>query len=204
MRWTRWRPGPGEGRSPTTLQNAGGLRSDPPASLPSAIGSIRAATATAAPPLLPPHVFVRSYGFRVAPNTVLKVCDPAPNSGVFVLPTVMAPAVRIRVTMSASRVGHVVAIERRSASRPDACGVHEVLVRHRQAVQHADGTATDDCLVGRGRASHRLLGDERDDGVDLRIHTLDLRKMRGHDFARRDLLASESRREFDGGHLTQL
>ena len=46
-----------------------------------------------------------SYGFRVAPNRVLKVCDPAPNSGVFVLPTVIAPAARIRVTMSASRVG---------------------------------------------------------------------------------------------------
>ena len=41
----------------------------------------------------------------MAPNTALKVCDPAPNSGVFVLPTVMAPAARILVTMSASRVG---------------------------------------------------------------------------------------------------
>jgi len=42
------------------LQNAGGLRSEPPVSLPSAIGSIRAATAVAAPPLLPPQVFDRS------------------------------------------------------------------------------------------------------------------------------------------------
>src|SRR4029450_1456050 len=41
---------PGDGRRPTTLQNAGGLRSDPPVSLPSASGRIRAATATAAPP----------------------------------------------------------------------------------------------------------------------------------------------------------
>src|SRR5687767_10008539 len=49
---------PGDGRSPTTLQNAAGLRSEPPVSLPSAIGNIRAATALAAPPLLPPHVFV--------------------------------------------------------------------------------------------------------------------------------------------------
>src|SRR6187200_797226 len=96
---------PGEGRRPTTLQKAGGLRSEPPASLPSASGSIRAATAVAAPPLLPPHVFVVSYGLRVAPKTVLNVCDPAPNSGVFVLPTVIAPAARIRVTSRASRVG---------------------------------------------------------------------------------------------------
>ena len=55
--------------------------------------------------LLPPQVFAGSYGLRVAPNTALNVCDPAPNSGVFVLPTVMAPAARILVTMSASRVG---------------------------------------------------------------------------------------------------
>ena len=61
-------------------------------SLPSARGTIPAARATAAPPLEPPQVFERSYGFRVAPNTVLNVCDPAPNSGVLVLPTVMAPA----------------------------------------------------------------------------------------------------------------
>src|SRR5688572_16820982 len=93
---------PGEGRSPTTLQKAGGLRSEPPVSLPSAMGSIRQAVATAAPPLLPPHVLDTSYGLSVAPNTVLNVCDPAPNSGVFVLPTVMAPARRMRVTMSAS------------------------------------------------------------------------------------------------------
>jgi hypothetical protein len=62
-------------------------------------------TETAAPPLLPPHVLVRSYGLRVAPKTSLKVWDPAPNSGVFVLPQVIAPAARMRVTISASRVG---------------------------------------------------------------------------------------------------
>ena len=38
-------------------------------------------------------------------ETVLNVCDPAPNSGVFVLPMVIAPAARMRVTISASRVG---------------------------------------------------------------------------------------------------
>src|SRR5262245_16190885 len=51
---------PADGRNPTTLQNAAGLRSEPPVSLPSAMGSMRAASDTAAPPLLPPHVFVTS------------------------------------------------------------------------------------------------------------------------------------------------
>ena len=49
---------PGDGRRPTTLQKAAGLRSEPPVSLPSAIGTMPHASATAAPPLLPPHVLV--------------------------------------------------------------------------------------------------------------------------------------------------
>ena len=96
---------PGDGRKPTTLQKLAGLRSDPPRSLPSANGTIPEASATAAPPLLPPQVFDISYGFRVAPNTSLMVCEPAPNSGVFVFPMVIAPAARSRSTISASSSG---------------------------------------------------------------------------------------------------
>ena len=92
---------PGDGRSPTTLQKLAGLRSEPPRSLPSAIGIMPVASATAAPPLLPPQVLVRSYGLRVAPKTWLKVWDPAPNSGVLVFPIVMAPARRSRSTIRA-------------------------------------------------------------------------------------------------------
>src|SRR5262245_17829059 len=62
---------PGEGRRPTTLQKLAGLRSEPPRSLPSAIGNIPQASATAAPPLLPPQVLLRSYGFSVSPKTSL-------------------------------------------------------------------------------------------------------------------------------------
>ena len=51
---------PVEPRRPTTLQKLAGLRSEPPVSLPSAIGTIPHASATAAPPLEPPHVFVGS------------------------------------------------------------------------------------------------------------------------------------------------
>src|SRR5271165_4367560 len=96
---------PGAVRIPTTLQNAAGFRSDPPLSLPSAIGTIPQARLTAAPPLLPPQVLVRSQGFLVAPNTALNVCDPVPNSGVLLLPTQMAPAFLMRSTMMASRFG---------------------------------------------------------------------------------------------------
>src|SRR5262245_52954116 len=64
---------PGDGRNPTTEQKLAGFRSDPPMSLPSASGSMPQASATAAPPLLPPQVFEVSNGFLVAPNTGLNV-----------------------------------------------------------------------------------------------------------------------------------
>src|ERR1700737_1013698 len=48
---------PGEGRIPTTLQKFAGLRSDPPISVPLAIGAMPHASATAPPPVLPPQVF---------------------------------------------------------------------------------------------------------------------------------------------------
>src|SRR5438552_179629 len=51
---------PIDGRKPTTLQNAAGLRREPPASEPSATGTSPQARATAAPPEEPPQVLVRS------------------------------------------------------------------------------------------------------------------------------------------------
>ena len=96
---------PGVGRRPVTPLQAAGLRSDPPRSLPSAIGSRRQASATAAPPLDPPAERDVSHGLRVAPKTRLKVCEPAPHSGVFVLPTRIAPAARMRSTSSESAAG---------------------------------------------------------------------------------------------------
>src|SRR6185503_11028256 len=92
-------------RKPATLQKLAGLRSDPPRSLPSAIGTMPHASATAAPPLLPPQVLLVSQGLRVAPNTGLKVCEPAANSGRLVLPMVMAPACFSRSTISALLLG---------------------------------------------------------------------------------------------------
>src|SRR3954454_7323019 len=82
---------PAEGRKPATLQKLAGWRSDPPRSLPSAIGTMPHVSATAAPPLLPPQVLLVSQGLRVAPNTGLKVCEPAASCGRLVLPRGIAP-----------------------------------------------------------------------------------------------------------------
>src|SRR5712672_1055428 len=62
---------PTVGRNPTTLLKFPGFRREPPRSLPSAPGSMPEATLAAAPPLDPPAVFVKSYGFTVVPYTLL-------------------------------------------------------------------------------------------------------------------------------------
>src|SRR6266852_6517442 len=96
---------PGEVRRPTTLQKFGGLRSEPPISLPSASGTIPQASATQPPPVLPPQVLLTSYGLRVGPNAGLNVCEPKPNSGTLVLPITIAPAAFSRCTTRQSKSG---------------------------------------------------------------------------------------------------
>ena len=74
-------------------------------SLPSATATIRSASATAAPPLLPPADLPGSNALRVTPKTSLKVCEPRPNSGVLVLPMTMQPAAFRRATIRPSTLG---------------------------------------------------------------------------------------------------
>ena len=74
---------------------------EPPASPPLQSGTSRAASAAPEPPLDPPDVRVVSHGLKHGPEIVLSVVPFQPKSGVFVLPTMMAPLARMRsVTMS--------------------------------------------------------------------------------------------------------
>lgn len=93
---------PGSGRRPNTPQNDAGMRIDPPKSVPCASAVMPVATATAAPPLDPPDVRVRSHGLRVGPHSRFVQAAPKANSGVLVLPIMTAPARRRRATDSAS------------------------------------------------------------------------------------------------------
>ena len=86
------------GLSPTSPQQAAGMRIEPPPSLPWATGTIPAATAAAEPPEEPPGVRVRSQGFRVAPVCRGSVVGRIPNSGMLVMPTTTKPASRRRRT----------------------------------------------------------------------------------------------------------
>src|SRR5471030_2208974 len=96
---------PGVGRIPTMPQNAAGMRTEQPKSVPCASGSMPLATAAAEPPDEPDGLSAGFHGLRVTPNTSLKVLAPAANSGVLVLPSTMAPAAFRRRTTSASSDG---------------------------------------------------------------------------------------------------
>ena len=87
---------PSVGLSPTVPQNAAGIRIDPPASEPSAIGTAPAATVAAEPALDPP-VFNRGFhGFRVTPVSGEFPVPFQPNSGMVVLPMITTPASSMR------------------------------------------------------------------------------------------------------------
>ena len=81
------------------------MRRLPAVSEPVASGTMEVANATAEPPEEPPQMRLRSNGLPVGPYTALVVLAPAPNSGVLVLPTTMAPAARSTATIRSSRAG---------------------------------------------------------------------------------------------------
>ncbi len=58
---------PNVGLSPAIPQKEAGMRIEPPPSVPSANGTMSAATAAAEPPLEPPGVRSRLRGLRVRP-----------------------------------------------------------------------------------------------------------------------------------------
>ena len=80
-------------------QKLAGVRIEQTPSLPVAIGAIPAATATALPPLDPPGVRSVFHGLRQGGPRRLSVAPFQPNSGVFVLPTMIAPASYSRSTI---------------------------------------------------------------------------------------------------------
>ena len=81
---------------PTIPHSDAGIRIDPPPSVPWAIGSARAATRAAAPPLEPPTLRSRSHGLHVGPWTIGSVVALKANSGARVRPMTRKPAARIR------------------------------------------------------------------------------------------------------------
>ena len=95
------RPSPGL-RAATPACPAG-RRSEPPASVASAMGPMPEPTAATAPPLEPPGCRSGAQGLPVDPKTRLSVKPESESSGVLVLPKITVPAARRRATGMSSR-----------------------------------------------------------------------------------------------------
>ena len=93
------------GLRPLTPQNAAGMRTEPPVSVPSASAAAPVASATPEPPLDPPGTRVGSHGLRQVSKCGLVEVMPHANSCVSVLPITIAPASLARRTASASALG---------------------------------------------------------------------------------------------------
>src|SRR5215468_4215256 len=93
---------PGVGFTVATPHANAGKRREPPMSLPWWIGPKPAAAAEPAPPEEPPGDASGCHGFFVRPWSGLSVVARIDSSGVFVRPTMMAPAARRFATTGAS------------------------------------------------------------------------------------------------------
>ncbi len=93
------------GFSPTTLPNIAGTRPDPAVSVPSANGTIPAATAQAEPEDEPPGTRAGSNTLRGTPYGLRTPTSPVANWSRLVLPTSSAPASSRRCTAGALSAG---------------------------------------------------------------------------------------------------
>ncbi len=80
------------GLSPTKSFCAAGMRIEPHVSLPHPTAAKLAAIAAPVPPLEPPGLRVRSYGFRVWPPIEEIVVIPEASSCILAFPRITAPA----------------------------------------------------------------------------------------------------------------
>jgi hypothetical protein len=94
---------PHVGLMPKTPFMAAGMRIDPPPSAPRANGTTPVATATPEPVEEPPARRSVACGLRGMGRFELAPLGVMPNSVIGVVPSVMAPAARMRATVVASR-----------------------------------------------------------------------------------------------------
>ncbi len=90
------------GLRPTIPQQDAGARIEPNPSEACAMGSMRAPTAAAAPPLEPPEMRVVSHGLFVGPKSAGSQVRERPSSHEFVRPKITRPARLSRRTCSLS------------------------------------------------------------------------------------------------------
>ena len=144
--------------SPTVPQSAAGIRTDPPVSVPRAIGTRPAATATPEPLLEPPGAWgTRCHGLCGVPWSWLMPTPPNANCTVCVLPSSTMPAADSRRTAAQSAAATLSASTRVPAVVAQPGHVVEILRRVGNAVQRAQVLAAPERALGRARLAQRPL-----------------------------------------------
>ena len=151
-----------------------GMRTEPPPSVPSAIGVMPAATEAAAPALDPPGVFCRFHGLRVMPVSGLSptrlaaelagggLADQDPAG-------LLRPLDRGRVRRS-----DIVRHAARAEGEALAADRDQVLGRERHAMQRPERLAAHHRIFGGLRRGQRLLRHQEEEGVERALRRLGL------------------------------
>ena len=168
------------GLSPTRPQQAAGIRMEPPPSLAWAIGTMPAARPPR--PTRPTSRRACARGPRgcaSAPKRLVSVTGRIPYSGSVVVPTTMNPA---------SRRPRDVVVVRREEVAEEVGRERQALALHRRVVLDGDRHAGERPRVAgadRVGGGQRLVGEDVDERVELRVELLDAVERRLHELARR-------------------
>ncbi len=176
---------PMEGRKPTTLQNAAGLRSEPPVSEPLGDGHQSAGQRDGRAAGRSAARLRQVVGIvRRAENLVERLRSRAEFRRVG-----LADGDRARAPHPLDNNivfgGNVVLVERRSKCGADAARFQQILVRDRQTVQRPQSLFVRLHLIGLRGSVGGHFRHQGHDGIDLRVYALDLLQVRGQRFARR-------------------
>ena len=172
---------PTDGRNPVTPQNAAGIRSEPPRSVPSARAIMPVARAAAPPPVEPPADFVgiprisrasKHLVERVGAGRKLRAVRLAENHGT----RCAQPADDKRIFL-----GYVVCVNRRPERRPQTRDWRDVLDADRQSAQRSRIVSFLDPAIELHGVIERLRI-QRDDGVQRRVELPDALEARLHRF----------------------
>ena len=193
---------PTEGRKPTTLQNAAGLRSEPPVSVPLTTGASPQAKRDGGAAGRSAARLRQVVGIaRRAENLVERLRTRAEFRRVG-----LADDDRARAPHPFDNDivfgGDVVLKERRSKRGADAACFQQVLVRDRQAMQRPQSFFVRLHLIGLRGGVGGHFRHQSHDGIDLRIYSLDLFQVRGQRFARREFLRADQLGHLDCARKT--
>ena len=189
---------PTDGRKPTTLQNAAGLRSEPPVSEPLTTGANPQAKRDGGAAGRSAARLRQVVGIaRRAENFVecLRARAEFRRVGFADDDRARAPhAIDNDIVFG----GNVVFKERRSKCSADAACFQQVLVRDGQAMQRTQSFFVRLHLIGFRGGVGGHFRHQSHDGVHFRIYALDLFQMRGQRFARREFLRADQPGHLDG------